>query len=229
MAKVQKVGRDVPVTAWVERFEVVDAGSGQDVLSKGLDAVKARVSLAKTGQHVEYIIRVSFEGQSWQVTKRYNEFAALDEALKKKLASSAEVQEASFGIAHFDYDPVQGFLLMGSSDFSWASRVDTKITPCRHQPALNRASAQASSCVWHWKQQPLTAMFQDKYVGGNDCGWSRTARLAVLLVASGVVALTTWSLWQSDAQEEELLAKVLKELRRRLFHIARDVAAIAKD
>lgn len=72
-------------------------------------------------------------------------------------------------------------------------------------------------------------MFQDKYVGGNDCGWSRTARLAVLLVASGVVALTTWSLWQSDAQEEELLAKVLKELRRRLFHIARDVAAIAKD
>ena len=35
---------------------------------------------------------------------------------------------------------------------------------------------------------------------------ARTARLAVLLVASGVVALTTWSLWQSDAQEawEEL-------------------------
>lgn len=33
-------------------FQVVDAGSGQDVLSKGLDAVKARVSLAKTGQHV---------------------------------------------------------------------------------------------------------------------------------------------------------------------------------
>lgn len=31
---------------------MVDAGSGQDVLSKGLDAVKARVSLAKTGQHV---------------------------------------------------------------------------------------------------------------------------------------------------------------------------------
>ena len=29
--------------------------------------------------------------------------------------------------------------------------------------------------------------------------------------------------------QDELLAKVLKELRRRLFHIARDVAAIAKD
>ena len=45
---------------------------------------------------------------------------------------SAEVQEASFGIAAFDYDPVQGWLLLGSSDFSWTSRVDTKITWPRH-------------------------------------------------------------------------------------------------
>lgn len=225
MAKVQKVGRDVPVTAWVERFEVVDAGSGQDVLSKGLDAVKARVSLAKTGQHVEYIIRVSFEGQSWQVTKRYNEFAALDEALKKKLASvpmmpsksvvrqfapeylearknglsaflkelcrrrdaancralqdflmlrqrvpylsqpdasepvqSAEVQEASFGIAHFDYDPVQGFLLMGSSDFSWASRVDTKITNIK-MPWEKKAPNLPSSQMSLWQQSPAELKF----------------------------------------------------------------------
>ena len=60
----------------------------------------------------------------------------------KPQVQSAEVQEASFGVAHFDYDPViwshrasllvdslgpnepkvQGLLLLGSSDFSWASR-----------------------------------------------------------------------------------------------------------
>lgn len=71
-------------------------------------------------------------------------------------------------------------------------------------------------------------MFQDKYVGGHDSGWSRTVRLAALVVATGAVALTTWSLWP-DSQEDELLAKVLKELRRKLFYIARDVAHIAKD
>eukprot|EP00434_Breviolum_minutum_P004106 symbB.v1.2.003617.t1/scaffold203.1/size271217/9 len=297
MAKVQKVGREVPVQATVERFQVVDAGSGQDVLSKGLDAVKARVSLAKTGQHVEYIIRVFFDGQSWHVTKRFNEFATLHEILKKKLASvpimpsksvvrqfapeylearknglasflkevcrrrdavncrevqdflllrqrvphlahpdasepvqSAEVQEASFGIAHFDYDPVQGLLLLGSSDFSWASRVDTKITNIKmpwEKKAPNLPSSQISTDA-ACGQSCLGAMFQEKYVG-HDSGWSRTARVAALVIATGVVAFTTWSLWLADAQEDELLAKVLKELRRRLFHIARDVAVIAKD
>ena len=38
---------------------MVDAGSGQDVLSKSLDVVKARVSLAKTGQHVAGALRLS--------------------------------------------------------------------------------------------------------------------------------------------------------------------------
>ncbi|CAJ1374606.1 unnamed protein product [Effrenium voratum] len=225
MAKVRKVGREVPVTASVERFEVVDAGSGQDVLSKGLDAVKARVSLVKTGQHVDYIVRVFFDGQSWTVTRRYNEFAALADILKKKLASvpaipqksmvrqfapeylearknglnvfikelcrrrdaancrevqdflllrqrvphlsqadasepvqSAEVQEASFGIAHFEYDPVQGLLLLGSSDFSWASRMDTKITNIKmpwEKKAPNLPSAQLSL----WQQSPAELKF----------------------------------------------------------------------
>ncbi|CAJ1337644.1 unnamed protein product [Effrenium voratum] len=287
MAKVRKVGREVPVTASVERFEVVDAGSGQDVLSKGLDAVKARVSLVKTGQHVDYIVRVFFDGQSWTVTRRYNEFAALADILKKKLASvpaipqksmvrqfapeylearknglnvfikelcrrrdaancrevqdflllrqrvphlsqadasepvqSAEVQEASFGIAHFEYDPVQGLLLLGSSDFSWASRMDTKITNIKmpwEKKAPNLPSAQLS-----------LSWFQD-YVSGNDAGWSRMARAGVLLAATGVLAAAAWAFCLAESQEEELLEKVLKELRLRLFQIARDVAAIAKD
>jgi len=228
MARVQKVGREIPVTASVERFEVVDAGSGQDVLSKGLDAVKARVSLVKTGQHVDYYIRVFFESQSWTVSRRYNEFAALSDTLKNKLASvpavpsksmvrqfapeylearknglssflrevcrrrdavncrevqdflllrnrvpalaqpdasepvqSAEVQEASFGIAHFEYDAVQGALLLGSSDFSWSSRVDTKITNIKmpwEKKAPNLPSAQMSL----WQQSPAELKFHMK-------------------------------------------------------------------
>mmetsp|Transcript_17938 Transcript_17938/g.40432 ORF Transcript_17938/g.40432 Transcript_17938/m.40432 type:complete len:629 (-) Transcript_17938:130-2016(-) len=228
MARVQKVGREVPVTASVERFEVVDASSGQDVLSKGLDVVRARVSLVKTGQHVDYIIRVFFEGQSWTVTRRYNEFATLFDTLKLKLASvpampsksmvrqfapeylearknglsaflrevcrrrdavncrevqdflllrnrvpalaqpdasepvqSAEVQEATFGLSHFEYDPVQGFLLLGSSDFSWTSRVDTKITNIK-MPWEKRAPNLPSAQMSLWQQSPAELKFHMK-------------------------------------------------------------------
>ncbi|CAE7356173.1 mhkB [Symbiodinium natans] len=228
MARVQKVGREIPVSASVERFEVVDAGSGHDVLSKGLDAVKARVSLVKTGQHVDYIIRVFFEGQSWTVTRRYNEFAALFDTLKNKLASvpampsksmvrqfapeylearknglssflrevcrrrdavncrevqdflllrnrvpslaqpdasepvqSAEVQEASFGLSHFEYDAVQGALLLGSRDFSWSSRVDTKITNIK-MPWEKKAPNLPSSQMSLWQQSPAELKFHMK-------------------------------------------------------------------
>mmetsp|Transcript_100164 Transcript_100164/g.238853 ORF Transcript_100164/g.238853 Transcript_100164/m.238853 type:complete len:264 (-) Transcript_100164:71-862(-) len=71
-------------------------------------------------------------------------------------------------------------------------------------------------------------MFQD-YVSGNDAGWSRMARAGVLLAATGVLAAAAWAFCLAESQEEELLEKVLKELRLRLFQIARDVAAIAKD
>eukprot|EP00439_Symbiodinium_sp_Y106_P012343 s1001_g1.t2 len=362
MARVQKVGREIPVTASVERFEVVDAGSGQDVLSKGLDAVKARVSLVKTGQHVDYYIRVFFESQSWTVSRRYNEFAALSDTLKNKLASvpavpsksmvrqfapeylearknglssflrevcrrrdavncrevqdflllrnrvpalaqpdasepvqSAEVQEASFGIAHFEYDAVQGALLLGSSDFSWSSRVDTKITLqlCKFCLSLHYEFTNVSSgnimwqhragrletALWFrfsgarnikmpWEKkapnlpsaqmslpagpdgsdrflaisapacaparQPSTPadMFQGKYAGADESGgWWRVLRAAGLLAATAAAAAAAWTAWAAEAKEEseELLLRVLSELQRRLFHVARDVAVISQD
>eukprot|EP00931_Biecheleriopsis_adriatica_P114745 TRINITY_DN9065_c0_g1_i1.p1 TRINITY_DN9065_c0_g1~~TRINITY_DN9065_c0_g1_i1.p1 ORF type:complete len:627 (+),score=110.70 TRINITY_DN9065_c0_g1_i1:87-1967(+) len=226
MAKIQKVGRELPVHATIERFEVVGDGSSGDVLSSALDVVKARVSLVKSGQHVDYIIRVMLEGQSWLVTKRFNEFATLSDVLKKRLASvpempaksvvrqfspeylearkcgltaflrelcrrrdatncrefqdflllrqrvpalsqldssepvqAAEVQEASFGIADFDYDPVQGMLLMGSSDFSWTSRVDTKITNIK-MPWEKKSPNLPSSQMSLWQQSPAELKFE---------------------------------------------------------------------
>ena len=59
MVRIGKGPQDLQIAPLVLGFQVVDAGSGQDVLSKSLDVVKARVSLAKTGQHVAGALRLS--------------------------------------------------------------------------------------------------------------------------------------------------------------------------
>eukprot|EP00442_Polarella_glacialis_P010414 CAMPEP_0115165998 /NCGR_PEP_ID=MMETSP0227-20121206/73891_1 /TAXON_ID=89957 /ORGANISM="Polarella glacialis, Strain CCMP 1383" /LENGTH=506 /DNA_ID=CAMNT_0002578507 /DNA_START=19 /DNA_END=1537 /DNA_ORIENTATION=- len=216
MAQVQKVGREVPITATVERFDLVDSGGASDVVGQTFEALKARISLAKSGSHVDYTIRVVFKTQSWTVTRRFNEFAALSDALKGRLAvvpempaksmvrqfgaeyldarkraeadavnckelqqflmlpqrvpdfadfdasepvQTAEVHDAAFGIADFDYDPVQGLLLIGSSDFSWTSRVDTKITNIR-MPWEKQAPNLPSSQMSLWQQSPADLKFE---------------------------------------------------------------------
>lgn len=239
MAKVQKVGREFDVVASVDRYEVVGGGSGGDVLGSGIEAVKARVSFISSGQHVDYHVRVIFEGQSWTVTRRFNEFAALSDVLSKRLASvpempqksvvrqfsheylearragltaflrelckrrdalncretqdflllmqrmprffdvgspepvqSAEVQESTFGIADLDYDPVQGLLVLGSTDFSWTSRVDTKITNIK-MPWEKKAPNLPSSQMSLWHQAPSELRFEmqavSRFTASNAC------------------------------------------------------------
>lgn len=258
MADCQKLGRDVRVTAAVERYDVVGDGPlDSGPVNRGLEVFKARVSIVKSGQHVEYLLRVSCEGRSWQLKKRFSEFAALQETLVKRLHSVpalpaksvvrqfdaehlesrkqglsqylqslcqrrdvlncpevqeflglpehvvsfkqqhpseplqvAEVHEAAFGITDFAYDPVQGLLLLGASDCSWTSRMDTKITNIKlpwEPSAPNLPTSQMSL----WRQFPGDLRFDVQF----------TSRYAASLTA--VALLATPSVPGAGAQESK--------------------------
>jgi len=244
-AEVRKLGRDVQLSAAIERYDVVEGGSDNSTLGQGLAVLKARISVGGSGQHVEYTVRVLHEGKEWTVKRRFNEVASLHDVLKKRLhglpeppaksvvrqfsveylearkaglnaylaelcrrrdvlnckeaqvffglpehaagfrypgaaepVQVAEVHEAAFGIADADYDPMQGLLLLGSTDSSWTSRMDTKITNIKlpWEPAApNLPTSQMSL----WRQSPselrFDMQFTCRYTASISC-----VRLAIL-------------------------------------------------
>lgn len=72
-------------TAIVERVDVVETTpASSDTMTKGLDFLKARISLLGAGQHAEYTIMVQCEGRTFTVRKRFSEFAVLHDFLKER-------------------------------------------------------------------------------------------------------------------------------------------------
>mmetsp|Transcript_23422 Transcript_23422/g.54528 ORF Transcript_23422/g.54528 Transcript_23422/m.54528 type:complete len:594 (-) Transcript_23422:167-1948(-) len=94
----RKVGRDVEIVATVERYDVVDSNSNTNSALMG--AMKARLTLSSTGQHVVFTINVECLGQQWQIYKRFSEVASLHETLAKKLPSMPELPAKST-VRHF--------------------------------------------------------------------------------------------------------------------------------
>jgi len=223
-----KVGQSISFTASVERYEIMHdtetVGTGGVAQLK--QALKARISLASTGQHVQWLVSCRCEGQVWSVSKRFSEFAALHDLLCRRLVCMpqlpsksavrqfapeylearrsqlnvylqdlcsrrdavncielqgffdladnvpslrrsafsgvlqvAEVQEGNFGITDFDYDPNRGYLLLGSSERSVLSRVDTKITNIK-LPWEPNAPDIPSSQLSLWRQEEGDLKFQ---------------------------------------------------------------------
>merc|ERR1719203_598367 len=71
--------------AVIDEVEVVDkVNDVGGMWDKGVGALKSRISLVSQGQHVEFIIRIDRAGESYTVRKRFSEFAALHEVLKKR-------------------------------------------------------------------------------------------------------------------------------------------------
>jgi len=248
LADCQKVGRDINLTAVIERYDVVDgSGSREGGVNQAMQVLKARISLASSGQHVAYTLRVTFDRNAWTLNKRFSEVAALHESLRRYLQSLpelpaksavrqfspeylearkvalneylqelckrrdvlncpesqqffglpahlqafrqpheseptqvAEVQEANFGISAFTYDAAQGLLLLGATDKSWASRMDTKITNIKlpwEPSAPNLPSSQMSL----WKQSPAdlryNLLFTCRYTASiSSCALLSTGR-----------------------------------------------------
>jgi len=236
MSEVQKLGRDVQLRVSVERYDIVESSASSGSF------LKTRMSIVKSGQHVEFTFRVQHEAHQWQIRKRFSEVADLHDILKRRLPSvpkmpekstvrqfsveyleqrktalqvyiqelvrrrdavncrevqvffgmpdnvptfrqpsgcepvqSAEVQEAVFGITSFVYEPMQGLLLLGASDCSWTSRMDTKITNIKlpWEPAApNLPTSQMSL----WRQSPADLRFDMQFT----CRFTHTISCVVL-------------------------------------------------
>ncbi|CAE7460102.1 RPL34A [Symbiodinium sp. CCMP2456] len=83
-AAIPKIGRDLSLHVSILKYEVVESGQEAQGIAKGLEVLKARVSLAKTGQHVEYILQVSMNSSSpWTLRRRFNDVAVMHEALRE--------------------------------------------------------------------------------------------------------------------------------------------------
>eukprot|EP00927_Polykrikos_kofoidii_P078486 TRINITY_DN75306_c0_g1_i1.p1 TRINITY_DN75306_c0_g1~~TRINITY_DN75306_c0_g1_i1.p1 ORF type:complete len:243 (+),score=32.85 TRINITY_DN75306_c0_g1_i1:105-731(+) len=73
------------MTARIEKVEVVEQGSeNADILNKGLDFLKSRISILGSGQHAVYTIHVTWDGKTHRARKRFSEFAALHDFLKER-------------------------------------------------------------------------------------------------------------------------------------------------
>lgn len=97
--------------------------------------------------------------QFFELTERLNHFR---QPHASEPVQAAEVHEAAFGITSFAYDPMQGLLLLGATDCSWTSRIDTKITNIKlpWEPAApNLPTSQMSL----WRQSPADLRFEMQF------------------------------------------------------------------
>ncbi|CAE7941896.1 AMY1A [Symbiodinium necroappetens] len=96
LADIPKIGRDLSLHVSILKYEVVESGQEAQGIAKGLEVLKARVSLAKTGQHVEYILQVSMNSSSpWTLRRRFNDVAIMHEALRRRVPSLPELPSKS--------------------------------------------------------------------------------------------------------------------------------------
>eukprot|EP00439_Symbiodinium_sp_Y106_P009365 s2382_g1.t1 len=95
-AAIPKIGRDLSLHVSILKYEVVESGQEAQGIAKGLEVLKARVSLAKTGQHVEYILQVRMNDSSpWTLRRRFNDVAIMHEALRRRVPSLPELPSKS--------------------------------------------------------------------------------------------------------------------------------------
>lgn len=104
--------------------------------------------------------------------------AAMDAGGNCEPLQVAEVQEASFGVRNFAYASANGFLLVGASDWSWASRIDTRITNIKlpwEPTAPNLPTSQMSL----WRQAPGDLRFEMLFMSRY------TEAITALVLSSG--------------------------------------------
>merc|ERR1740138_786700 len=89
--------------AKVERVDVVEGAADDGALA----SVKARFSQFSTAQHAEYTIFVSLGGESYQIKKRFSEFAALHDAVKGRFGNISFDLPAKTPIRYFNPDKLE--------------------------------------------------------------------------------------------------------------------------
>jgi hypothetical protein len=89
--------------AKIERVDVVEGHAADGAMG----VVKARFSQFSSAQHAEYTIFVSLDGESYQIKKRFSEFAALHESLKNRFGSMSFDLPAKTPIRYFNPDKLE--------------------------------------------------------------------------------------------------------------------------
>lgn len=188
--------------AWTLRKRFSEVAALHDALKKRLSSMPDMPAKSAVRQFSpEYLEarRVALNEYLQAITKRRDvlncveaqQFFGLPERVRafqqphaSEPVQAAEVHEAHFGIGSFAYDPVQGLLLIGATERSWASRMDTKITNIKlpWEPAApNLPSSQMSL----WRQSPADLRFEMQFtvrftasiscvvilVGAREKGW----------------------------------------------------------
>lgn len=94
--EIFQIGRDLTLEVTVLKYEVVDTAPAATGLAAGIEALKARVSLAKSGQHVEYVLQVRMNGSSpWSLRRRFQQISTMHQSLRRRVASLPELPAKS--------------------------------------------------------------------------------------------------------------------------------------
>lgn len=71
--------------AKIEQVDIVEPIKDEgDILARGMDFLRSRVSLLGNGQHAEYTIVVLYQGKIHRIRKRFSEFASMHEFLESR-------------------------------------------------------------------------------------------------------------------------------------------------
>eukprot|EP00913_Durusdinium_trenchii_P022619 g21242.t1 len=96
LPEIFQIGRDLTLEVTVLKYEVVDTAPAATGLAAGIEALKARVSLAKSGQHVEYVLQVRMNGSSpWSLRRRFQQISTMHQSLRRRVASLPELPAKS--------------------------------------------------------------------------------------------------------------------------------------
>lgn len=96
MSDIPKLGRDLTLEVSVLKYEVAENAGDASGLAAGIEALKARVSLAKSGQHVEYLLQVRMNNSSpWTMRRRFQQISLMHESLKRRLPCLPELPAKS--------------------------------------------------------------------------------------------------------------------------------------
>mmetsp|Transcript_113749 Transcript_113749/g.178985 ORF Transcript_113749/g.178985 Transcript_113749/m.178985 type:complete len:181 (-) Transcript_113749:225-767(-) len=91
------------ISAKVERVDVVEGGAPADTMS----SLKARFSQFSEAQHAEYTITVTMDGETYQIRKRFSQFAALHDTLKARFGNLPFDLPAKTPIRYFNPDKLE--------------------------------------------------------------------------------------------------------------------------
>lgn len=97
-----KLGREVTASVTIDHYDVITPASNAGPLA----SLKNRVTLVKDGQYIEYTLKVTCEGKTWNIKKRFKEIAELHKLLQDRFPSVPRLPEKTV-LRNFAIDKIE--------------------------------------------------------------------------------------------------------------------------